>query len=100
LSDTPDQTNQSLVAELAALRHEIDLLNNHRFVRAHDSWLGLVGYNFVRGLAMGLGTVVGATLLVSVAVYFLSQIDFIPIIGDWANLIVGEITRDQMEPAR
>lgn len=83
------------MAELAALRQELDLLNNHRFVRAHDSWFGLVGFNFLRGLAMGLGTVIGATFLVSVAVYFLSQIELIPIIGEWAKMIAQEIQNGQ-----
>lgn len=94
MDKTPLDTDP-LRVELEALRAEIDILNNHRFVRAHDSWLGLIGYNFLRGLALGLGTVVGATFLVSVAVYFLSQIELVPIIGEWAKMIAEEIQNGQ-----
>ena len=37
---------------------------------------------------MGLGTVVGATLLLSVLIWTLSQIEFIPIIGEWARQVI------------
>ena len=40
---------------------------------------------------MGFGTVVGATILVSIAAYLLAQIDCVPIIGDWASHIATEI---------
>jgi len=54
----------------------------------------LLGFQFARGLAFGLGSVLGATVLVSIAVYILSGIDFLPIIGDWAS----EIARQIQEP--
>ena len=44
-------------------------------------------FNFARGLASGLGSVIEATPLVSVLVYLLSQIDFIPLIGEWATVL-------------
>lgn len=83
--------SRSLTTEIAALRAELARLNAHRFVAMHDSLPKLVWFNFLRGLAFGLGSVVGATVLVSLAVYALSQIDFIPIIGDWARQIAAEI---------
>jgi len=85
------ENTDTLKDEIADLRAEIARINAHKFIRAHDSYLGLIGFNFLRGLALGLGTVVGATILVSVAVYFLSQIDFIPIVGDWAREIADDI---------
>ena len=54
----------------------------------------MLGWTFARGLAMGLGTVAGATLLVSVAAYLLSQVDWIPILGDWAARIAEEIQQN------
>jgi hypothetical protein len=35
--------------------------------------------------------VIGASFLVSLVVYSLSQIDFIPVIGEWAARIAAEI---------
>jgi hypothetical protein len=80
-----------LVQQIAALRAEVARLNAHRFVRNMNSPARMLMFQFARGLALGLGTVVGASILVSVLVYLLSQVDFIPILGDWAAEIAREI---------
>lgn len=83
--------NEELNAEMRRLREEVAMLNGHRFIRVQNSIPRLLAFNFARGLAFGLGTVVGASLLVSAVVYSLSQIDFIPVIGDWASQIADQI---------
>lgn len=81
--------------EINQLRAEVERLNNHRFIGILNSpWKG-VAFQFVRGVAFGLGSVVGATLVVSVLGYTLSQVDFLPIIGDWASAIAQEIRLEE-----
>ncbi|NRB33937.1 MAG: hypothetical protein HRU31_04185 [Rhodobacteraceae bacterium] len=87
-----DET-EALRREVAALRTEIQTFNAHRFVRVQNSWWLMLLQALLRGMAVGLGTVVGASILVSAVVYMLSQIDFLPIIGDWAKEIAAEIQR-------
>ena len=65
----------------------MERLNNHRFFRIHDNFWRMLGAALARGLMMGLGTVVGATLLLSLLVWTLAQIEFIPIVGEWAKQI-------------
>lgn len=95
MSDTPGKhptpPNLPDAGAMTALRDEIARLNNHRFVRIHNSVLALMWYQFLRGLAFGLGSVMGATILVSIIGFWLSQIEFIPIIGEWAKQIAEEI---------
>ncbi len=79
------------MVEISDLRREVAKLNSHRFVRVHNSYWRMVVYQFIRGLAFGLGTVLGASLLASALVYSLSQIDFIPILGEWAAEIARMI---------
>jgi len=86
-----EPSNPDTAKEINLLREEIALLNSHRFVRIHNSVPRLIAFQFVRGLAFGLGTVIGATILVSLVGLFLSQIDFIPIIGEWATRIANQI---------
>ncbi len=81
--------------ELAALRREVEVLNAHRFIRMHNSVPRILLFNFARGLAFGLGTVLGASLLLSVVAWSVAQVEFLPVIGEWA----AEIAR-QMELAR
>lgn len=89
----PDQPEEDpdLTQDIRALKAEVQRLNEHRYIRVMNSTPRLLWMSFLRGLATGLGTVVGATVLVSVMVYFLSQIELIPIIGDWAKQIAAEI---------
>ena len=83
-----------LSREVNALRAEVAKLNNHRYMRLHNSVFKLGMFQLYRGLAFGFGSVVGASILVSVAAYFLSHIDFIPIVGDWAAELAKEIDAD------
>lgn len=93
--ETPLSTNEKLARDMATLQSEVAKLNQHQFVRIHNSYWRLIIFQFFRGLAFGLGTVVGATILVSLLVYMLSSIDFIPILGEWAAEIAAQITAEQ-----
>ncbi len=90
MAEDPDT---DLQIEIRALRDEVHRLNSQKIVTRMNSMPRLLWMSFLRGLATGLGTVVGATALVSVFLYVLSQIEIIPIIGDWANQIAREIER-------
>ena len=81
----------ALEREIALLRKEVARLNDHRFVQIHRSTPRLLWFQLLRGLAFGLGSVVGATILVSVLVYTLSSIDFVPVVGEWAAKVIGVI---------
>ena len=83
-----------MVEEIAALRREIERLNDHRFIRIQNNPWRLFGYRFMSGLFTGLGTVIGATLLVSLLVWWLQGINWIPVIGDWAAQIAARIEQD------
>jgi hypothetical protein len=85
----------TLEAEVNALRLELKKLNEQRFIQIQNSLVRLLAFQFLRGLALGLGTVVGATILVSFLVYLLSNIDFIPVIGEWASEIAAQIRVDK-----
>lgn len=89
---TPDDR---LPSQIAALQQELARLNDHRFMRLHESLPRMLAFQFARGLALGLGTVVGATILVSLLGYMLSQIDFLPVVGTWATEIARQIQEAQ-----
>jgi len=94
MTDEPTDPLPDLHADLKALKEEMHRLNTHRFVRIHNSMWRLVTFQFIRGLAFGLGSVIGATILVYLVVYSLSTIDFIPIVGEWAKQIADMITQN------
>lgn len=83
--------NKNDQAALERLTKEVERLNAHRFIRVQNSYFRLILFQFIRGLAFGLGSVVGATILVSILAWWVSQFEFIPIIGDWAAQIAKQI---------
>jgi hypothetical protein len=94
--DMPQDDRSELVEEVAALRREVSRLNRHRWLQVHNSMPRLIAFQLYRGIAFGLGGVLGATVVLSIVVWSLSQIDFIPVIGDWAAeiLMIIEPTMD------
>ncbi|HKL46186.1 MAG TPA: DUF5665 domain-containing protein [Roseovarius sp.] len=93
--DPTPESREDLTEEVRALRAELQTLNKHRFVRIHNNIPRLLAFNFARGLAVGLGTVLGATVLLSLIVWALSQIEFLPIIGEWASQIAEQMRSAQ-----
>jgi hypothetical protein len=92
-SPTPDDgaAPGGLEDEVRALRQELTFLRQHRMFLLYQSVPRVLMFRFASGMAVGLGTVIGATVLLSVIIWTLSQIEFIPIIGEWAVQIAGEI---------
>ena len=95
MHDEPD-TGAALVEEVRALKAEVTRLNQQRYFQIESSLWQVAFWNLVRGLAWGVGSVIGATLLISYFVQMLSSIDFIPVLGDWAHQVIEEI---QSQPA-
>lgn len=79
------------ISAIERLTKEVETLNKHRFVRIHNSVPRMIGFQFMRGLALGLGTAVGATALVSIVAFWLSQFEFLPIVGEWVKEIADQI---------
>ncbi len=89
-SQDSEMLSHNQAAMLTKLTAELHLLNKHRFIRMHNSIWRLVSFQFLRGLAFGLGSVMGATVLLSVLVYWLAQFEWLPLVGDW----LGELRRE------
>lgn len=85
---------QETTGDLARLANEVARLNSHRFFTRQNKPLRLIGLQFLKGLAFGLGTVLGASILVSAIALVLAQFEWVPIIGGW----VADIAR-QMDAA-
>ena len=87
--DAPDAG--SLEQEVRALRQELAFLREHRMFQLYQSVPRILLFRLAAGMAAGLGTVIGATLLLSLIIWALSQIEFVPVIGEWAVRIAEEI---------
>ena len=77
--------------EIKKLSEAIKSLNNNNIFKIYNSTKKILFVSFIKGLASGLGWIIGATILVSLLTYILSQIEFIPILGDIVSQLIQEI---------
>ena len=77
--------------EIKKLSEAIKSLNNNNIFKIYNSIKKVLFISFLKGLASGLGWIIGATILVSLLTYILSQIEFIPILGDIVSQLIQEI---------
>ncbi|MFZ9685798.1 MAG: DUF5665 domain-containing protein [Gemmobacter sp.] len=73
---------EELVAAVEALRREL---------ARRPGPIATLGWQLARGLAFGLGTALGASLLVSVLGWWLARLEILPIVGEWAAEILRDI---------
>lgn len=81
--DKADYENLGKAVEAALVKNYIQLLHSTR---------GQIWSAFVRGIFMGLGTAIGATLVVAVLLWVFAIFGTFPIIGDFFRAL-GELLK-------
>ena len=81
--------------ELQALTAQVEKLNSHRYLQILDSTYKMLCWSFLQGIAPGFGTVIGATLVVTIIASVLSALDWIPMLGEWFDGISNELKLSQ-----
>ena len=62
-------------------------------METYNSVWRLIWVNFLRGLSFGLGSVISTAFLVYILLNILAQIEFFPILGDWALKLIAEVEK-------
>lgn len=88
----PNQTTQQ-VQEQAPQKAS----GSNKYLNPYKTRRAIMFDNFLGGLFWSLGTFIGLGLLTVVVGYFLSKIDFVPIIGKWMAEILQNATT-QIQP--
>ncbi|MBD3360199.1 hypothetical protein GF366_00185 [Candidatus Peregrinibacteria bacterium] len=92
---SPKKTKKSvelqLTNEVKELTKEVKKLKKLEFMRVLKSPFKFMWFSFLKGLMVGLGTVIGASVLVALLIYILSKISFVPIVGDFVKDIIQQI---------
>ena len=83
---------ESAIKELQKTLERIQQLG---VVKINNSIVKIMGVSFLKGVAFGLGSLVGAGIVLSLLLYLLSQVEFIPVIGEWATQIINIVEKNQ-----
>ena len=85
------KTELALTKELKSLSKEIRKLKDQDFMQVFNNPWKFMGFSLLKGIAVGFGSVLGASVVVALFVYLLSQISFVPFVGEFVNEIIGQI---------
>ena len=98
-TDQPDRNIEPVMDKILvemlrsaqATEHHLQKLSSHKLMAEYSSTRRQLFMQFMKGAAFGLGSVIGATVFVSLIIYLLSQVALLPIIGEWIKIIIDEI---------
>jgi len=86
---------KELALEVKKLTKEVKKLKNLEFLRVFKHPWKFMWFSFLKGLMVGFGSILGASVLVGFFIYLLGQISLIPFIGDFVEEILLQIQIDK-----
>ena len=80
-----------LTKDVKILTKEVKKLKNLEFVKVLNRPFKFMWFALLKGMMVGFGSVLGASVLVGVAIYILAKISFVPIVGDFVQEVMTQI---------
>lgn len=80
-----------LLRSTRAIESRLQQIGSHPLLADPPSRGSELFFQLLKGVAFGLGSVLGAGVVLSLVVYLLSQIQFVPIIGELIKQILEQI---------
>ena len=80
-----------LSKEVKSLTKEVRKLKDLEYLKVFKHPWKFMGFSLLKGMMVGLGSVLGASVLVAVGIYILAQISFVPIVGDFVQEVMNQI---------
>lgn len=85
----------ALAKEMKELTTEITRLKDMDFMQVFKHPWKFLWYSFLKGLMIGFGSVLGASVLVGLFIYLLAQVRLVPILGDFVQDVIDQIQTEQ-----
>ena len=82
---------KELANEVKKLTKEVRKLKDLEFLRVFKHPWKFMWFSFLKGLMVGFGSILGASVLVGFFVYLLAQISFVPYVGDFVEDILLQV---------
>ena len=80
-----------IAAAAAELSKEVKKLKSLEFIQVFKHPFKFLWFSFLKGVMIGLGTVFGLTVVLSLLIFLLSKIEFVPIIGEFVSDVIQQI---------
>lgn len=85
------KAEKDLAREITMLTKEVGKLRDMELIQVMKHPWKMMWLSFLKGIAIGFGSVLGASLVVALFMYILSQATSVPVIGSFVQDIVNNI---------
>lgn len=85
------QAEAELVREVTSLTQEVQKLKDMELIQIFKHPFKFLWFSFLKGVMVGFGSVLGASLVVGIFLYLLTQISLVPVIGDFVQKVINQI---------
>lgn len=86
-----EKEEKTLVESITNLTELVKQLRSERYLQMIDNRRRFLFYNFMAGAARGVGWALGATIILGIVIWILSQLINVPFLGDWIGNIIDYI---------
>jgi len=86
-----------LAKEIKELSKEVRKLKNLDFLRVLKNPWKFMLFSFLKGLMVGFGSILGASVLVGGFVFLIAQVSFVPVLGDFVEDIIAQIQIEKVQ---
>lgn len=80
-----------LTKAISDLTKMVDQLRSQKYLSMVDQPIKFLFYNFISGIASGLGTVIDATLIITLIIILLARLETLPYIGKEIQFVVESL---------
>lgn len=80
-----------LAKEIKELTREITRMKDMEVIQIFKNKWRFLGMSLLKGIAVGFGSVLGATVFIYIFIHLLAQMSVVPVIGDFVNDIINQI---------
>lgn len=85
-------SEHELVKEMKSLSTEIKKIKSLDYLKVFRNPWKFMWFSFLKGLMVGFGSMLGASVLVGFFIFLLAQISLVPFLGDFVEDIIAQIS--------
>jgi len=85
------QAEASFAKEIKALTKQVQRLRDTELLHVYKKPWKFLWFSFWKGMMIGLGSVIGASLLVGIFMYLMGKVSLVPFLGDVVQDVLTEI---------
>ncbi len=86
-----EKEEKTLIESITTLTELVKQLRSERYLQMVDNRKRFLFYNFIAGMARGVGWALGATVVLGLVVWIISYLINVPLLGDWIGNIIDYI---------